>query len=245
MIPDDKHEFFPCRCHTFEHVIELYYSPGIECSMDNAKGIAKGKEPRYDDTVCVNKFLQPWPLVFYKRILNAIRYLFNIEREFGDFDTTILDGMDFDRLIELLKNIRNIDFSDHAVDTIRMGHYQSLDILSRSLDVDSCDNTVRFVASVFDDRPTFRNTKEVHVFVFLKWEKSIFKRLWRGIKYICGYRSRYGDSDSFEIKANEAKHLVKIIEEVKAHNEKAWDEMAKNHLDHGKLELDNEINKNA
>ena len=42
-------------------------------------------------------------------------------------------------------------------------------------------------------------------------KKSFWKRLVYGVKYIFGYKSKYGAFDSFELHANHANQLLEII----------------------------------
>ena len=51
------------------------------------------------------------------------------------------------------------------------------------------DHTLR--VSYFKDEPT-----EMYVEIHLR-QQPFFKRLWKAIKYVCGFRSRYGDFDEF------------------------------------------------
>ena len=39
---------------------------------------------------------------------------------------------------------------------------------------------------------------------------SFFKRLWKGLKYICGYSCKYGEWDEFIFKKEHSEKLMKI-----------------------------------
>ena len=41
---------------------------------------------------------------------------------------------------------------------------------------------------------------------------GFFCRFWRAVKYVFGWRSRFGDSDTFEVNENEAKSLIRLAE---------------------------------
>ena len=46
-------------------------------------------------------------------------------------------------------------------------------------------------------------------------ESNIFKRIWKGIKYIFGYRSRYGHFDEFIFRKQAADKLQDIVKVLK------------------------------
>jgi len=195
-------EFFGCECHSFEHVIRLAYS----------NDEVEGDEIYLDKCLVTNGFLE--------RLKDGLKYIFNIERLYGDFDSTTIKYTDYDRMISFLKKIRethsgyNLHFDDSS-------SYE----FKRTLSVDSCDNTMRIVASVVSDKMPWMNIQDINVFIFLKRKKSFFKRFWKGIRYIFGYECNYGLSDEFIIKENEAKHLIKIIENAAANNKKHWEKL--------------------
>lgn len=53
--------------------------------------------------------------------------------------------------------------------------------------------------------------REVYMTIHLRPESNIFKRVWIALKYIFGYRSKYGDFDSMIIGQRDAYKLVKIL----------------------------------
>ncbi len=56
-------------------------------------------------------------------------------------------------------------------------------------------------------------TKEVYMYVKLNSERNFFKRLWVGIKYICGYKSRFGEFDEMVFEPDDLVKLEKLINE--------------------------------
>ena len=55
------------------------------------------------------------------------------------------------------------------------------------------------------------DSKEVYVAVNLIPHKNILKRLWIAIKYVFGYKSRFGQYDEFMLKPEELKKLAEIL----------------------------------
>jgi hypothetical protein len=53
---------------------------------------------------------------------------------------------------------------------------------------------------------------EVYVSIHLIPEYNIFKRIWNAIKYIFGYKCKYGHFDEFIFDKTDVKKLKKIIE---------------------------------
>lgn len=59
------------------------------------------------------------------------------------------------------------------------------------------------------------NYKEVYCSVHLKPEQNILKRIWRGVKYIFGHRSMYGEFDEFIFKSEDSDKLQKVVDYLK------------------------------
>jgi len=51
---------------------------------------------------------------------------------------------------------------------------------------------------------------EVHLY---KW-RSVFKRVWVAIKYVFGYRCRFGHWDTIEIHPADAQRMIAMMERV-------------------------------
>jgi len=69
-----------------------------------------------------------------------------------------------------------------------------------------------------DHQLTFFCDKEdniVYCHIHLSNYKTFFKRLICGIKYIFGYKTKYGDFDSFIFKHQHVEKLIKIAELLK------------------------------
>lgn len=73
-----------------------------------------------------------------------------------------------------------------------------------------CSNTEhQLIFSYFPD------DKEVYVAVHLTPEYNIWKRIWMAIKYIFGYKCRYGHFDEFIFKKSDAGRLQKVVNFLK------------------------------
>lgn len=61
----------------------------------------------------------------------------------------------------------------------------------------------------------FPEDNEVYMAVHLIPEYNIWKRIWTAIKYIFGYKSRYGHFDEFIFDKSDADRLQKIVDFLK------------------------------
>lgn len=52
---------------------------------------------------------------------------------------------------------------------------------------------------------------ELYTMVFLNQYRNIFKRIWVAIKYIFGYKSKYGDWDCFVLRPEDKDRLIRLI----------------------------------
>lgn len=53
---------------------------------------------------------------------------------------------------------------------------------------------------------------EIHTEIFLRQYRNIFQRIWIAIKYIFGYKCRYGHFDCFEMTPEAAKDLRILLD---------------------------------
>lgn len=72
----------------------------------------------------------------------------------------------------------------------------------------SLEHTLRFW---FDDDESFPC---VYASVFLD-EAPWHRRLWMGLKYIFGYKSRYGHFGEFMLRPEDADRLIAVLEKLK------------------------------
>ena len=56
---------------------------------------------------------------------------------------------------------------------------------------------------------------EVYAHVHLTSYKGFWKRLWAGLKYAFGHRSRYGEFDEIILRKEDAENLQKIVNHLK------------------------------
>jgi hypothetical protein len=54
---------------------------------------------------------------------------------------------------------------------------------------------------------------QLYVSIHLTTHKNIFKRLWSAIKYIFGYKSRFGSWDEFIFKPEDKERLLNYLKE--------------------------------
>lgn len=71
----------------------------------------------------------------------------------------------------------------------------------------SPEHTLRFMLHSPEDPEIF-----VHVFL---GPDPLFKRIWNAIKYVFGYRCRYGHFDEFILRPEDAERLIALLQEYK------------------------------
>jgi hypothetical protein len=78
----------------------------------------------------------------------------------------------------------------------------------------SPEHTLRFALDLDSDDPV------IYTEIFLNQYRSWYKRIWIAIKYIFGYKCKYGHWDCWELKIEDAKRLSEMLVSYQiAHNE--------------------------
>lgn len=62
---------------------------------------------------------------------------------------------------------------------------------------------------------------EVYASVFLDDGGGVFKRLWTALKYLCGYRSPYGEWHCFTMRDDDVDNLIKLLQKYRIDMEEA------------------------
>jgi hypothetical protein len=71
----------------------------------------------------------------------------------------------------------------------------------------SSEHTLKFI---YDEED-----KELYTTIYLCQYRNIFKRILVAIKYVLGYKSRYGAWDCFLFKSSDIEKLQKLLEKIK------------------------------
>lgn len=61
-----------------------------------------------------------------------------------------------------------------------------------------------------------KHDNEVYAYVHLVPHDGFWKRLWAGLKYTFGHRSRYGDFDEIILRKKDAANLQKVVDHLKS-----------------------------
>jgi hypothetical protein len=80
-----------------------------------------------------------------------------------------------------------------------------------SCESDEHQMNFRFFADSLDD-------EFIYCTISLVPEKNIFKRFWKAIKYLFGYKSKFGDFEEFILDKNkiyEIKNIIEYYEKIK------------------------------
>lgn len=153
---------------------------------------------------------------FWNRLKNAAKYVLGIKRKDGDFDNLLLKAEDMDRLKlfadYLNPNSKDVHQEPVKRDNVKNGsklRWQSNRICSWRFY--SKDNFYTFDVEKHDclDDSTLSDI-ESSITVNFK-SGNLFYRLYRAMKHVFGYRSRYGDFDSFEFNEEDADWLHDFI----------------------------------
>lgn len=84
----------------------------------------------------------------------------------------------------------------------------------RALFICDCENTEHQLIFSYDEND--KDDESLYVTVHLKPEQNICKRIWRAVKYIFGYRSRYGEFDEFIFNPHDADRLQSVVDYLKS-----------------------------
>jgi len=75
-----------------------------------------------------------------------------------------------------------------------------------------CYSTDHQIIFLYDDDPEWNS---VYLHVHLNPDRGFWKRVINGIKYIFGYRSKYGAFDEMVISPKDAEYFQKIADKLK------------------------------
>lgn len=85
--------------------------------------------------------------------------------------------------------------------------------MNREFLICQCETTEHQIVFCYDNED---DPPVVYLEVHLNPEKSIFQRVIHAIKYIFGYRCKYGDFDSFIFKQEDRYKLEKVLRYLKS-----------------------------
>jgi hypothetical protein len=218
MFNADIEEYFHCQCLDFEHTIRLTYFKDLE--DDNIVYLTLYLRNLYTRLFPISfKYLWEelkdgeifqkdyWETYFRYSIFNKFKiifnYFFNKETENGIFDCIALDPYQYKKFISvlnvLLENNRNIDKKEnYKVCRIENDEYV-LKFCYANLNLE-CDDCNEF-------------STEIHTEIQFKSEKNIFKKIWKSIKYLFGYKCRNDNVDCYEIRQKHALILKNMMEQ--------------------------------
>lgn len=76
-----------------------------------------------------------------------------------------------------------------------------------------------FECACFSDEHTLKfsydpDENELYTSVYLNQYRSIWRRIWVAIRYVCGYRTKYGHWDCFILRPEDAARLRSLVDRV-------------------------------
>ena len=180
----EKTEFFVCKCFDVSHQLVL-----------------ETLEPTEDEERVVYGCFHLVHLEFWDKLKSATKYLFGRKRKDGDFDALLLRPEDADRL-EWFANFLDggTSVTVMAVDPFAFTFCSKENVYEVSLEA---------YQYTLNDGST-QTEYEMSVCVSLKLGNILY-RLYRAAKYLSGYRSCYGDFDSFEFLSVDAAKIRSMV----------------------------------
>ena len=185
----EKTELFVCRCHDVSHQLVL-----------------GTLEPTEDEERVVYGSFHLVHLEFWDKLKSATKYLFGRKRKDGDFDALLLRPEDADRM-EWFANF--LDGGVSATDKAVAPFYFTFSSKENVYDV-----ALEAYQDTLNDG-SIHTEYELSVSVSLK-PGNILYRIYRAAKYLSGYRSCYGDFDSFEFLSTDAVKLHRMVNGLRA-----------------------------
>lgn len=185
----EKTELFVCRCHDVNHQLVL-----------------ETLETEEDEERVVYGCFHLVHLEFWDKLKSATKYLFGRKPKDGDFDALLLRPEDADRL-EWFANFLDggTSVTDMAVAPFAFTFCSKENVYEVSLEA--------YQYTLYDG--SIQTEYEMSVCVSLK-PGNILYRLYRAAKYLSGYRSCYGDFDSFEFLPVDAAKLHRMVSGLRA-----------------------------
>jgi len=82
------------------------------------------------------------------------------------------------------------------------------------------DGTEYFECSCYSDEHTLRfildlEENELYTTIYLNQYNSFFKRVWIAIKYILGYKCKFGHWDCWILKLEDTKRMINMLQKIK------------------------------
>jgi hypothetical protein len=76
-----------------------------------------------------------------------------------------------------------------------------------------------FECACFSDEHTLKfsydpDENELYTSVYLNQYRSVWKRIWVAVRYVCGYRTKYGHWDCFILRPEDAIRLRSLVDRV-------------------------------
>ena len=81
----------------------------------------------------------------------------------------------------------------------------------------ACHSTDHQIIFLYDDDPDW---EDVYVHIYLSQSRNFFERLWYGLKYIFGYKSKYGEFDEIILKPQDYIKLQNVVDKLKKEHDK-------------------------
>lgn len=197
---EDKTELFVCQCHDVSHQLILSILANNE-----------------DREVYCSYHLDA--LSIGDRVKNACSFLLGKERRDGDFGCLLVKKEDADRLACFLdylgdESIPSSSCNDEKplpyIEGNASKKWQVTPLFTYDMESKEYIHTLSICRIEFITEPSLGMDYEVSHKVSIK-KSSIGGRIVKSIKYICGYRSCYGDFDSFTLTSKDVVPLRKFV----------------------------------
>jgi hypothetical protein len=182
-------QIFLCRCHSCDHQLIFSY--------DNDDNL-------FYASVHLDR------LLFWHKIRDGIKYIFGKNVEYGHWADFIFNENDVERLQEIVDVLSA--GKDYEVE-----YEHSFPLADKLPELSKSDTVlVSYICSRFEHQVVVINDRQgfIEMCIYMI-DSNLFKRIWHGIKYLFGYRCRYGYWDEMIFTRKDADKLQKLVDELK------------------------------
>lgn len=156
-----------------------------------------------------------WEDFFNRSIIKKLFIVFNYvflkkDCDRGLFSNTIIDSDDFDSVLKIKKvnKLLNNFLNNEQIFDCKNIILKDNEYIS---EIENDNYIIQFVYSENNCMECMEDITEIETIIQFKRYKKFTKRLWAGLKYFFGTKSRYGSFDNFSIDKNKVIELKNIF----------------------------------
>jgi hypothetical protein len=81
-----------------------------------------------------------------------------------------------------------------------------------------CDSNEHMITFKYMKNSYDTNEPELYCSIYLNQYRGLLKRIWTAIKYVFGYKCRYGHWDCWTMKPADCDRMISLLEQFKKEN---------------------------